>query len=138
MKRLLAAGSGSIYQICKVFRDTEAGRLHNPEFTLLEWYRTDFDHHQLMDEVAELAAYILEDNIALGPPERLTYQQAFLDYAGIDPHTVDLEGLIACVKKHGIDFAGRFPAQWDAGLDLLLTHVIEPRLGDNRLTFLYD
>ena len=138
MKRLLAAGSGSIYQICKVFRDTEAGRLHNPEFTLLEWYRVGFDHYQLMNEVTELVTHILKGKIVLDPPERLTYQQAFLDYAGIDPHTADKERMIACAQKQGIHTAGSFPDQLETWRDLLLTHVIEPQLGKNRLTFLYD
>jgi len=138
MKRLLAAGLGSIYQICKVFRDTETGCLHNPEFTLLEWYRVGFDHHQLMDEVTELVTYILGGKIALDPPERLTYQQAFLDYAGIDPHTADKECMIACAREQGIHTAGSFPDQLEIWRDLLLTHLIEPQLGKNRLTFLYD
>jgi lysyl-tRNA synthetase class 2 len=138
MKRLLAAGVGSIYQICKVFRDTESGRFHNPEFTLLEWYRVGFDHHQLMDEVTELVTHILEGKVVLDPVERLTYRQAFLDYAGIDPYTAGKECMIACAQKQGIHTAGSFPDQLETWRDLLLTHVIEPQLGKNRLTFLYD
>src|SRR6185436_11402589 len=76
MKRLLAAGVGSIYQLCKVFRDGEVGRLHNPEFTMLEWYRLGFDHHRLMDEVAELVTYAMSKGAPL-PIEKLSYRDAF-------------------------------------------------------------
>src|SRR3989344_2064431 len=86
MKRLLAAGSGSIYQICKVFRDGEAGRLHNPEFTLLEWYRLGYDHHRLMAETGELVMQLLAPPMSLKPPERLTYGEAFQRHAGLNPH----------------------------------------------------
>ena len=83
MKRLLAAGCGPIYQICKVFRDGERGRLHHPEFSLLEWYRPGWDHGALMDEVAELV------RAALGSPglpvERVAYRDLFLGHLGIDP-----------------------------------------------------
>src|SRR4030067_703709 len=74
--RLIAAGAGSIYQICKVFRDREAGRLHNPEFTLLEWYRIGFDHHALMEEAAALIADTLAGSRALGTPEKPSYRGA--------------------------------------------------------------
>ncbi len=139
MKRLLAAGSGSIYQICKVFRDGEAGRLHNPEFTMLEWYRVGFDHHALMDEVEALVTETLYECTDLRPAERLTYRRAFREYAGIDPHETSVESLRECTLDHGVELAmGLEPDRRDAWLDLLLTHVVEPNLGDGRLTFLYD
>ena len=90
MKRLLAAGSGSIYQLCKVFRQGELGQRHNPEFTLLEWYRPGFDHQQLMAEVDELVRELLDGYLTLGETRRLTYRDAFVQYAGLDPHTASI------------------------------------------------
>ncbi len=136
MKRLLAAGSGPIYQICKVFRDGERGRLHHPEFSLLEWYRPGFDHLRLMDEVAALVNAVLPEP---RPVERLSYGEAFRRYLAIDPHRLSADELRACAKSQGIagvddlDLEGR-----DAWLDLLLSHCIEPRLGRGALCFLYD
>ena len=139
MKRLLAAGSDSIYQLCKVFRDGEAGRLHNPEFTLLEWYRVGFDHHQLMDETAALIADTLQGQHALGAPEKLTYREAFERHCGLNPHTADRAALAAVVRAQAIPVnADPAHEEVDTLRDLLLTHVIEPRLGHGRLTLLYD
>jgi len=139
MKRLLAAGSGSIYQICKVFRDGESGRLHNPEFTLLEWYRVGFDHRQLMDEAATLVTGILDGHRTLATPEKLTYREAFERHCGIDPHTADHRALAGAVTRHGIQ-ANLDIGQADPDMlrDLLLTHVIEANLGHGRITLLYD
>jgi lysyl-tRNA synthetase class 2 len=139
MKRLLAAGSGSIYQLCKVFRDQESGRIHNPEFTLLEWYRVDFDHHQLMTEVEALVTTLLKDSVAVTAVEKLTYLEAFERHAGVNPHTARESDYSACAKKYLV----RAPAtiashDLDAWRDLILTHVVEPQLGKNRLTFVYD
>lgn len=139
MKRLLAAGSGSIYQLCNVFRDGEAGRLHNPEFTLLEWYRVGFDYHQLMDETAALIADALADSHALEAPEKLTYAHAFERHCGINPHTADSAALAAVVKTKAIPLHGDLQRETvDTLRDLLLTHVIEPQLGRGRVTLLYD
>ncbi len=139
MKRLLAAGAGSIYQVCKVFRDGEAGRLHNPEFTLVEWYRVGFDHHALLDETLVLVAHALDDKRTLEAPEKFTYREAFERHVGLDPHRADAATLTAAVKRHGIE-TGSDPAHESVDVlrDLLLTHVVEPQLGHGRLTALYD
>lgn len=140
MKRLLAAGSGSIYQIGKVFRDGESGRLHNPEFTLLEWYRLGFDHHRLMDEVEELVVQLLSAHLKLDTTERLSYREAFQHYVEIDPHTATISDFSNAAKAHKLNVSAELLAQKDlsAWRDLLLTHAIEPHLGQKRLTFLYD
>ncbi len=136
MKRLLAAGSGPIYQICKVFRDGESGRHHNPEFTMLEWYRPGFDHFRLMEEVTALFEWIVEAPVS--PPQTLPYQQAFLEYAGIDPFTGVAE-LRDYVAVHGIDFAGDFENESiDFWRDLILVHRVEPKLDPAVPTFIYD
>lgn len=139
MKRLLAAGSGCIYQIARVFRDGEAGSRHNPEFTLLEWYRVGFDHHRLMDEVAELVGMLLAGRLALAEPERLSYRQIFQHHLNLDPHRATVADLAACAEIRNISIpTGMPPDDPDPWLDLLLTHCVEPRLGSGRLTFVHD
>jgi len=140
MKRLLAAGSGSIYQICKVFRDGEAGRNHNPEFTLLEWYRTGFDTAQLMTEVDALVQQLLGAHMSLAASEKLSYREAFQRHADIDPHTATAQEFAQTARAHEIHAPPGMLAHQDVSIwrDLLLTHLIEPRLGQGRLTFLYD
>ncbi len=140
MKRLLAKGSGPIYQICKAFRQGDIGRVHNPEFTMLEWYRPGFDHHALMNEVDDLLQTILQTSSA----ERLSYHAAFEKFIGINPHETNTKKLIQCAKERGIDFRNQAQipeteiAERNLWLDLLLTHCIEPQIGQNRPTFLYD
>ncbi len=135
MKRLLAAGAGSIYQICKVFRDGEAGCLHNPEFTLLEWYRVGLSLDGLMDETVELINAVLDTQRAV---ERITYRAAFERHAGLNPHTADAATCKAAVAAHGIGSAPGLSDHPATALDLLMTHVIEPQLGRGGLTVLYD
>ncbi|MBU0500719.1 MAG: EF-P lysine aminoacylase GenX [Gammaproteobacteria bacterium] len=136
MKRLLAAGSGPIYQICRAFRDGELGRRHNPEFTLLEWYRPGFDHHALMDEVAALVRVALEREL---PREQLSYGNLFRHYLGIDPHAAGEAELRSLAIEQGIPGADELVLEGaDPWLDLLLTQCIEPRLGRGCLTFVYD
>ncbi len=131
MKRLLASGSGDIYQICKAFRDGEQGRLHNPEFTLLEWYRINFNHHQLMDEMEQFLHFILNTPAA----ERITYRELFLQHLNVDPfgETNELKK-IALAK--GLD--ANLTNDHDTWLQLLLTHFIEPNLGQKQPVFVYD
>ena len=136
MKRLLAAGSGPIYQICKVFRDGERGRLHHPEFSLLEWYRPGCGYQTLMDEVAALVRLVLERPDL--PSERITYRGLFRERLAIDPWTVGVPALRARALAAGINGVESMDMDRDAWLDLLLTHCLEPGLGVGRLTFLTD
>ena len=123
MKRLLAAGSGPIFQVARAFRDGEAGARHNPEFTLLEWYRPDFDHHQLMGEVADLVRHCLGER----PVQYHSYRQLFLDLLGVDPFTATIAQLEATARSH-ID-PGTLSGDRDLWLDLLMSHLIETATG---------
>lgn len=133
MKRLIAAGVGSIYQICKAFRNEESGRLHNPEFTILEWYRMDFDHHQLMDEVDSFLHVILNSDKA----KRITYHQLFVDYLQIEPHVASDEALQNCAQQKGLVLKDTDLTR-DDWLQLLMSHFIEPQLGFDAPVFVYD
>lgn len=133
MKRLLAAQIGSTYQICKAFRQEELGRFHNPEFTMLEWYRVGFDHHDLMQEVDELLQHVLQT----APATRLSYHDMFEKFVGINPHNATLAELSACTKQYGIELSTELTDR-DAWLSLLLTHCIEPNLGQDCPVFIYD
>jgi lysyl-tRNA synthetase class 2 len=137
MKRLLAAGSGPIYQICRVFRQGESGCRHNPEFTLLEWYRPGFTLQELMAEVADLVRPLLGERCPQ-PSRFLTYRMAFLEYLDIDPLEATTEELAARAAAEGIDASHLEMGRRDGWLELLLTARIEPQLGQRELTFLYD
>jgi len=132
MKRLLAAGSGPVFQMTRAFRGAEAGRRHNPEFTILEWYRPGWDHHRLMDEIDDLLGTVL------GVPQgdRITYAEAFATHSGLDPFTSPTERLRLRVGELGVRDVESLDR--DDVLNLLLSHVIEPRLGRERPTFLHD
>ncbi len=135
MKRLLAAGAPDIYQLGKVFRSDEAGRYHNPEFTMLEWYRHGFSLDNLMDEVDDLLALILKS----APSQRLTYQKAFIDYCQIDPHQASVEDLKKTAQQKGISVSESLEsADKDTWLQLLFSHVIEPQLGFDSPVFVYE
>lgn len=126
MKRLLAAGSGSIFQLARVFRDDELGRWHNPEFTLLEWYQLGVDHHQLMEQVDLL----LQTLIHAKPLIKKTYQQAFLESCGLDPFAASLDELKLVLKHHDLDTVlPKDEQDNDQFLFLLMSHVVEPFLG---------
>lgn len=134
MKRLLAAGFGSIYQIAKVFRQGEISPKHNPEFTLLEWYRVGWDHHQLMLEVELLLKHLLTKKITLSESCFITYQQAFEQALKINPHTASIDELMDCLSANGLaNVLGKTDSR-DRYLELLFSHIIEPELGVDKLT----
>jgi len=139
MKRLLAAGSGSIYQICKVFRAGELGARHNPEFTLLEWYRVDTDYDAFIAENVRLLESVLREHLNLQPVMQFTYRQAFQDYAGIDPFNADVAQLHAAfVAQVPADVSAFAHADRQTWLELLLTHCVEPHLPRDRLVVIRD
>ena len=135
LKRLLASGMGDVFEIGKVFRAAESGRQHNPEFTLLEWYRTGFSYHRLMDEVATLVRFCGGENFSHWPEERLSYRQLFLRHLDLDPFTADTGLLAATARQHGITDVRLERRQW---LDLLISFVIQPALPAQQLTFVHD
>lgn len=140
MKRLLAAGSGDIYQICHVVRGLERGRLHNAEFTLIEWYRVGYTLDRLMEEVETLVRTLLS-NVAFSlTSQRLSYQQAFLRELGLDPFTASMEELAGAASTVGYSAGAQSgaAAQRDELLELLMGTVIGPKLGQGSLTFVYD
>jgi len=134
MKRLLAAGSGSIYQISKVFRNEESGRFHNPEFTLLEWYRVGFDHHQLMDEMASLLVAILKCDSTI----RCTYQEAFITHLQVDPLTASIDELKSAGAHLALGEVLDNETDKDTILQLLFCIAIEPKIGQEQPCFVYD
>lgn len=135
LKRLLASGSGDIYELGRVFRTGESGRSHNPEFTMLEWYRVGFSYHQLMDEVALLVKHCGCGKFDHWPIEKLGYQELFQRHLNLDPFNTDTKELSAAAKGHGIDDIELELKQW---LDLLISVVIQPALPEECLTFVYD
>jgi elongation factor P--(R)-beta-lysine ligase len=136
MKRLLAAGSGDIFQICKVFRDSERGRWHSPEFTMIEWYRVGLDDGALMDEVEALVAELLAPRRALRPAERLSYSDALRRHAGVDAFDSTEGELLDAARRHGIDCDAQLDR--DAKLDLLMALIVGPRLGRGNPCFVCD
>ena len=132
MKRLLAAGSGPIYQVCKAFRGGEAGARHNPEFTLLEWYRPGFSLAQLMEEVGELVGGVLERS----EWSTVSFAALFEEILDLDPHRSTVAELEAAARAR-LDYAGG-PEPRDTWLDLLFSHLVEPRLQERGLLFVTD
>lgn len=135
LKRLLATGIGDCYELGRVFRNGEAGRRHNPEFTMLEWYRVGFDHRQLMDEVAELIQHALALVGKKSSVVKRSYTDLFQSELGLDPHTALLEHLQQPLQEFRIDPEGLTRDDW---LDLLLTHLLQPRIPNDQLLLLYD
>jgi lysyl-tRNA synthetase class 2 len=136
MKRLLAAGSGPIFQVCKAFRDGEAGRWHNPEFTILEWYRPGWETAALMDEVAAIARLALAQPGL--PVEHHRYGDLFARQLGIDVFAVATDRLRDELQRRGLFDGDRSDLDRDACLDLLMGAAVQPQLGRDALCFVTD
>lgn len=135
MKRLMAAGGEAIFQITHAFRQSEQGRLHNPEFTLVEWYRRGDGLLAGMQLLSDLCQASLDR----GPAETITYQQAFERYAGIDPHSAPAAAFADVARRRGVSVPDSLAADdRDGWLDLLLVELVEPHLGRDRPAILYD
>ncbi len=137
MKRLLAAGSGDVYQVCHVFRGAERGRQHNPEFTMLEWYRLGFSLEALMDEVAALTRELLGKQAQALPVELLTYREAVRRHAGFDPLAAGAGELQRAAEALGFDAQRARAASRDDLLDLIVAAKVGPALGADSLTFVH-
>ena len=130
MKRLLASGTGAIYQISKVFRNEEKGKYHNPEFTMLEWYQPGYDHHQLM---AELESFL--SLFAISDCEKTSYGDVFARQTGLDPHTCDTDELVWLAKEYGLSSGSE---ERSVLLDFIFSHIITSTLGNTHPLFVYD
>ncbi len=135
LKRLLAAGVGDCYELGRVFRNGEAGGRHNPEFTMLEWYRVGWDHHRLIEETVALV------RAALGLVQRtadlrvVDYRSLYQQQLGVDPFDASLAQLQAPLASVRIDADGLTRDDW---LDLLMTHCIQPTFDDDSMTVVHD
>ena len=138
MKRLLAAGCGDIWQLCRVFRGAESGRRHNPEFTLLEWYRVGWSMQALMDEVEACVRALADGLCELGAAQRLSWRDALRLYAGVDPFAADPADLLRPLTAAGVDVPDGLEADPNACLDLLMAAFVEPALDPAAPVFLYD
>jgi lysyl-tRNA synthetase class 2 len=135
MKRLLAAGSGDIFQVCHVFRGAERGRQHNPEFTMVEWYRLGFSLEDLMREVADLVRALMGQEDL--PVELLSYREALRRHADIDPLDADDATLQRSAQALGLDAQRAREAERDELLDLIVGAQVGPALGNSTLTFVH-
>jgi lysyl-tRNA synthetase class 2 len=135
LKRLLAAGVGDCYELGRVFRNGEAGGRHNPEFTMLEWYRLDWDHRQLMQETVALVVDALAMVGRRAEIAMTSYRQLFLDGLGIDPLQASIDELRMPLGEFGIDPEGLSHDDW---LDLLITHRLQPAFPRDRITVIHD
>ena len=135
MKRLLAAGFKDIYELGRVFRAGEKGRYHNPEFTMLEWYRRGMDYLDLASETGELIRFCSAGQFNDWPEQRVTYRNLFLEHTGLDPFDCSETDLSSAAAERGIHAGSLEHQEW---LDLLLGQVIEPALPGETITIIHD
>ncbi len=135
LKRLLASGVGDCYEMGRVFRNGEAGGRHNPEFTMLEWYRVGWDHHRLMEETITLVEMALAMMGRRAEVRVEGYRQLFIDELGIDPMHAPIETMRAALDEFRIDPDGLTRDDW---LDLLITHRLQPAFPTDRITVIHD
>ncbi|GAB3037723.1 EF-P lysine aminoacylase EpmA [Oleiagrimonas citrea] len=135
LKRLLAEGLGDCYELGRVFRDGEAGGRHNPEFTMLEWYRVGWDERRLAEEVVALVRVAMASVDRIAEPRITTYVELFREQLGLDPHVAEIESLRAPLRNFGIDPEGLGRDDW---LDLLMTHLLQPAFPTDRITVVHD
>ncbi|MFK3847040.1 EF-P lysine aminoacylase EpmA [Stenotrophomonas sp. NPDC078853] len=135
LKRLLAAGVGDCYELGRVFRNGEAGGRHNPEFTMLEWYRVGWDHHRLIDETASLVQQALASVGRVATLQVIDYRTLYLQRIGVDPFEASIAELRLPLAGIQIDAAGLGRDDW---LDLLMTHCIQPHFDDTVMTVVHD
>lgn len=135
MKRLLASGYGCCYQICKAFRHEEHGRFHNPEFSMLEWYRLGFDHFELMAEVGELLQLVLGCKLV----EKISYQALFKRELALDPLSASKEDFLEVIASH------KMMSDWlvdesnaDTLMQFIMSEILEPRIGQSVPCFIYN
>ena len=135
LKRLLAAGLGDCYELGRVFRNGEAGGRHNPEFTMLEWYRVGWDHRRLLVETTDVVQAALAQVDRHAKVLITSYRQLFMDALGIDPQRASIDDLRALLADQHIDPSGLTRDDW---LDLLITHRLQPAFPRNRITVVHD
>jgi lysyl-tRNA synthetase class 2 len=135
MKRLLASGHRHIYELGRVFRADEKGRFHNPEFTLLEWYRSDVGYLDLADEAAELIRFCGRGLFDGWPTRRWSYRALFTEHIGLDPFFCSESDLSACAAERGLIAPAMDPSAW---LDLILARIIQPALPGECLSIVHD
>lgn len=135
LKRLLAEGVGDCYELGRVFRDGEAGRRHNPEFTMLEWYRISWTHRELAEETVDLVQALMADAGTTLDVRQFEYRELYRESFGFDPFTAEVATLAAPLAELDIRAADLSRDDW---LDLLMTHRLEPGFPPDRLTIVYD
>ncbi|HHA19487.1 MAG TPA: EF-P lysine aminoacylase GenX, partial [Methylophaga sp.] len=135
---LLAAGSGSIFQICKAFRNGESGRLHNPEFSILEWYRVGFSLEQLMDEVVELLGHLMQNHCNIEPVHRISYRELFEQLTGLNPLVFCQQSYANYASKNALSDAVLIcendHAMW---LDFIFSFKVQPILVNQKISIIY-